>query len=646
MSRPVAPGLAREIAASPALLKELLDSAQEVALISDLQGTVLYAGGAARELFGWPAEGLLGANWCDLFHPEDGEALRSRADRLGVGESAERLVRLRVLGGGFRWVRITVRRTARALPDAVLVNLRDASDSKEGEAVLTEAIDALKRGEAYLSMLMGSTQEALAVLDPKLRTLYLNPAGRNLLGLLPDEPADSSLVERVHPDDLPGVRLAMEPLKRGEAVTRRLRMFTRSAQWLLLDCRAQSYRDPDGRDVVVVTARDVRELPPLRPEVGDRMETIGRLAGGVAHDFNNLLTVIEGNAELALADLPGDSELAQRLSEIMEAAGRAAELTGQLLSFDRRQAGKPRLLDLNVLVERDLRLIGRLLGADIEVVPKLATGLPLVFADPGHLERILVNLCARARHVLPRGGSLVIRTREATVTEAEARLHPERRKGRFVVLEISDNGRPLPPEVARHIFEPYFNVQEQGDGLGMAAVFGLVHAFGGFVDVASAQGKGSVFNVHFPAAAPTSVEAELPTGLVEAPEAAEIHGRILLVEDRSSVKHVAATQLRREGYEVLEASAGEEAWEIWKRERAEGRRLSLVLTDVVMPGVGGLSLAEKIRENDPEQKILLVSGYNEEAFTGRGEDSVNRYPLLPKPFTRTALLEAVHKLVP
>ncbi len=397
-------------------------------------------------------------------------------------------------------------------------------------------------------------------------------------------------------------------------------------------------RDGDGRVTnfvgvqTDVTARRQLESQFLQAQ---KMEAVGRLAGGVAHDFNNILSVILSYAEMIGGELKPDEPLRADVEEIRTAALRAAELTRQLLAFSRQQVLETKVLSLNQILTGLERMLGRLLGADIEVTMLPAVDLGNIKADPGQIQQIIMNLCVNARDAMPQGGKLTIETANIQLDEEYVRIHHDVRAGSYVVMAVSDTGVGMDKETLARIFEPFFTTKEKGKGtgLGLATVFGIVKHSGGHIFVYSEPGKGTAFKIYFPrvgAAAETRVSAT-------APEVQHIGGTILLVEDEDQVRVLARTILRRQGYVILEAPNGGEAILICEQHAGN---IDLLLTDVVLPRMSGRALAERLAPLRPAMKVLYMSGYTDDAILQHGIID-SGVAFLQKPFTPTSLARKV-----
>ncbi|MCC6408819.1 MAG: response regulator [Planctomycetes bacterium] len=372
----------------------------------------------------------------------------------------------------------------------------------------------------------------------------------------------------------------------------------------------------------------------------DKLEAIGRLAGGIAHDFNNLLTVIDGYAELARNTLGGDDPSRACVDEIHAACGRAKSLTKQLLAFSRQQVVSPAVVDLNALIANLVVMLRRLIGADVELVLENGHPLERVLADPSQLEQVLVNLIVNARDALPKGGRIVVATRNLELTDERRAGFSTLAPGAYVELSVRDDGVGMDPATQARLFEPFFTTKPRGKGtgLGLATVHGIVTAAGGAVAVESSLGRGSTFRIALP-----RVDGEL-AGVPEA--AASGHepdgsGVVLLAEDEPSLRRLVRNSLSRAGYDVLEAADGREAWELFGRER---ERVDLLLTDIVMPHLNGRDLADRVRAERGDLPVLLMSGYTDDLIDRRAIAAAG-FEFLQKPYTLAELLAKVRAML-
>ena len=371
-----------------------------------------------------------------------------------------------------------------------------------------------------------------------------------------------------------------------------------------------------------------------------KMEAVGQLAGGVSHDFNNLLGIINGYSEILLENPRFGEVTRRRLGEILKAGQHASSLTRQLLAFSRKQILQPRVLSLNhVLAEVD-KMLRRLIGEHIEVTTVLDPNLEAVTADPTQMEQVILNFCVNARDAMPEGGRVTIETANVEVDETIAAQHFPMKPGRYVRLAVSDTGIGMEKETLSHVFEPFFTTKgsDKGTGLGLATVYGIVKQSGGYVWAYSEPGQGSTFSVYLPTA--TEV-AEPSTPEAKSREAVRGSETILLVEDAAPLREMTRELLEERGYTVLEAEDGKQALEV--AERYEGS-IALLLTDVVLPKMGGPSLAKSLLQRRSGMKVLYMSGYANQAFVDDGVLKPGTV-FLQKPFAAEELAKKVRKLL-
>jgi two-component system, cell cycle sensor histidine kinase and response regulator CckA len=405
--------------------------------------------------------------------------------------------------------------------------------------------------------------------------------------------------------------------------------------------RGRVIRDPDGRTLRLIgTVQDVTEQKQLevRLQQAQRLEALGLLAGGIAHDFNNLITAMGGYAELVLADLDSGDRRRDDLLEVRKAAERAAALTRRLLTFSRTQSIQLKPVDVNGVVNGLEILLRRTIGEHIELTFSLEPRLQAVQVDPDQLEQVVLNIALNARDAMPDGGELRFTTALVDVDAAWARQHPPMTPGRYVRLGIADTGIGMPPEVQARIFEPLFTTKPagQGTGFGLATVYAIIKQSGGFIWVSSAVGRGTVFEIYLPALE-TRAEEALEVARTASPGSGET---ILVVEDDGAVRRLSRDVLTHAGYMVLDARDGDEALTLT---RASPTTVDLVITDVVMPGLTGRELAERLRAAFPRIRVLYTSGYTKTATMTAGIDA--SAPFLPKPFLPTDLLTKVRDVL-
>jgi two-component system, cell cycle sensor histidine kinase and response regulator CckA len=417
----------------------------------------------------------------------------------------------------------------------------------------------------------------------------------------------------------------------------------KNGETLIVEKTLTPLRDGSGEIThFISTGRDITERRKLESELqqAQRMDAIGRLAGGVAHDFNNLLLVISAYAELMLDSLAEDDPLRRNVAEIMAASRRAADLTRQLLAFGRKQMQLLQVLDLNTVIGEITTMLPRLIGEDIELVFSRGEDLGKVKADPVQIEQVVMNLAANARDAMPGGGTLTIETATVRVDEFYLQRHSIVPAGDYVLLTVTDTGQGIAAEHLAHIFEPFYTTKEagKGTGLGLATVYGIVKQNGGFVWVYSEPGLGTTFKVYLPRVQAPDSEVRITKPAEHSPRGCET---LLLVEDEASVRQASRQFLTRSGYTVLEAADGEDAIRASRDHRGP---IHLMVTDVVMPRMGGPRLAERLADERPDMKVLFVSGYAENTVLRHGKiDVTTRF--LQKPFSLKTLARKVREVL-
>jgi signal transduction histidine kinase len=399
--------------------------------------------------------------------------------------------------------------------------------------------------------------------------------------------------------------------------------------------------DLRGRRTVLCATADVTQRRHLEEQLrqSQKMEAVGRLAGGVAHDFNNMLSVIIGYTQIHLADMPPEDPIRPDIEEMDKAAGRAADLTRQLLMFSRQQVLQPKDLQLDEVLGGLKKMLHRLVGEDIEVLVRAEPGLDCVHADPSSIDQVVMNLVVNARDAMPKGGRLTLEVNNVVLDDAYAREHPGAKPGRYVMLSAADTGIGMDAATRTRIFEPFFTTKAEGKGtgLGLSTVFGIVAQSGGSMTVDSEPGKGTTFRLYLPAVAAT----DEPVLSARAPLSHGGHETILLVEDENQVRTVASGILRRRGYRVLQAKSGVEALTVFHENAAA---IALVLTDVVMPGMSGVDLAAEVTRVRPSMRVMCMSGYTDDTVVRHGLTD-SGLAFLQKPFTPQSLSRKVRAVI-
>jgi PAS domain S-box-containing protein len=459
--------------------------------------------------------------------------------------------------------------------------------------------------------------------------------------------------DHIHPEDKNRtLGLCLKAVQERQTQDFECRMLAADGRWIWLRdiLSVSSDKDIDGQlklqgVMLDITQRKQAEAALHQSEEqfrqSQKMEAIGRMAGGVAHDFNNLLTAITGYSELLLLGSKLDGRVRGNLEEIRKAAERAAGLTHQLLAFSRRQVLRPVVLDLNLLLTNVHKMLRRLIGEDIELVTVLGTNLGRVKADPGQLEQVVMNLVVNARDAMPHGGKLTLETANVELDEAYARAHVPTRPGFYIMIAITDTGIGMDSETLARIFEPFFTTKEQGKGtgLGLSTVYGIVKQSDGFIWAYSEPGRGTSFKIYLPRVeGEAAIPAEMAESPVELPHGTET---VLLVEDEESVRNLIRTILQEYGYTVLEAYHGGEALRMAIRHEGS---IHLLLTDVVMPLMSGRQLAEKLAPLRPETKVIYMSGYTDHTIVHHGILEPGTV-FLQKPFTPGTLTRKLREIL-
>jgi PAS domain S-box-containing protein len=615
------------------------DAVSDGICLLDADATIRRCNRAMAELLGGAPDDFLGKPYRDVQRAALGVATGPPFGRVPdrVGREFEEV------RAGDRWFHVTLdpaRDDANHVTGAVLV-WADITARKQSEA-------AVRQAEAKFRDIFENAIEGIFQLTPAGRVLTANPALARMLGCdSPGEllagagaaglrPALDRLQDFVRRLDEHGVDQGYEvqlPRKDGKTV------------WVKLSGRA--VRDATGAVAYYEGwAEDIQERKRLEEQFlqAQRMEAVGRLAGGVAHDFNNLLTIVYSCSELLL-DAPGLDPGARHLVDEIRAAGRrAAALTQQLLAFSRKQMLTPKALDLNAVVGELTPMLRRLIRSDIELTTDLDRAAGQVKADPGQIEQVLMNLAVNAKDAMPQGGTLTVATRAVTLTADDVAARPEIRPGPYVRLSVADTGCGMDAATRARVFEPFFTTKEvgKGTGLGLATVYGIVKQSGGHVEVRSQPDRGSTFEIYLPSvgqpAAPPAPRPEPPADLPPA----RGDETILLVEDEPSVRATVRTVLHRCGYHVMEARDGIEA--LQRFEEPTAGPIHLLVTDVVMPHLSGRQLADLLRPHYPGLRVLFITGYTEDAVLRDGVQGEN-LAVLPKPFLPADLARKVRAML-
>jgi PAS domain S-box-containing protein len=497
--------------------------------------------------------------------------------------------------------------------------------------------------EELFRLITENAADMIAVVDAKGERLYNSPSYERILGYTADDLQSTDPLDQVHAEDRDKVaKAAAEALSTGAGANLEYRMRHKDGSWRTLESSASTILKAGQVEKLVIVNRDVTERKRLEEQFrqSQKMEAVGRLSGGVAHDFNNLLGVIIGYGEVVQEGTGADSPLRTCVEEMLKAGHRAASLTRQLLAFSRQQVMDPRVLDLNAVVKDMEKMLKRLISEDIHLKTDLDSGLARIKADQGQIEQVIMNLVVNARDAMPSGGDLEIKTRNFHMDEAFVRRYPYPvQPGNYILLTVTDAGVGMDATTRARVFEPFFTTKEKGKGtgLGLSTVYGVVKQSGGYIEVVSEPGAGATFKIYLP-----KVEEALDTQKQTSELPASLHGTetVLLVEDELSLRKLSRHLLELCGYSVLEAENGVEAMKI--SQEHQQRNIDLLLTDVVMPGMGGRVLADQLVKQRPKTRVLYMSGYTGQTVGDHGVLAEGSF-FLPKPFTREGLARKVRE---
>ncbi|HKV05819.1 MAG TPA: PAS domain S-box protein [Candidatus Acidoferrales bacterium] len=630
----------RQLVEREEMFRLISENAADMLAVVDMEGRRLFNSLAYQKILGYSTEELKGSSSLEQVHPEDRARVQEAADqarRTGVGASLR--YRIRHKDGTWRVLESTssVIQNEHGEPEKFVIVNRDVTERER-------ASEALRLSEAGFRSVIENAPYGIYRASTSGKLLHANPALQRMLGYESEgELLQKNLAADLYCDSKAHQRIvdllaSQKGFKDVEIEWKR-----KDGELVKARCSGRLVED-QGRQTgsFEVFAEDVTEkrLLERQLQLAQKMEAIGRLSGGIAHDFNNLLGVIIGYSQVLKQKLGAGSALLEHAEEIEKAGQRAASLTRQLLAFSRQQVLAPAVLNLNSLMADMGKMLPRLIGEDIELVLKLDPGIGRVKADQSQIEQVVMNLAVNARDAMPQGGELVIATADVTLDLAYTRQHPGSREGRYVMLSVADTGVGMNAEILTHLFEPFFTTKERGKGtgLGLATVYGVVKQSGGYIWVESELGKGSAFQVYLP-----RIEEPVSQSAPPVSPAASYCGSetILLVEDADSLRKLAHALLEQNGYRVLEAANGAEALKVVEQQR---KRIHLLLTDVIMPGMNGRVLAERLAPMQAGLRVLYMSGYTDSAIADHGVLEAGTF-LLHKPFTEETLVRKVREVL-
>jgi PAS domain S-box-containing protein len=636
--------LARYAGSLERRLQGVLDNVPDVVFSLDPQVTELYyASPASARVLGVPPERLTGPIdlWLSALHPEDRGWVQEwyrRAGRPGGQSSAE--YRVIHMDGTTRWIQGVI--TPGVDADGTVTRIdgvaRDITERKHAE-------ERLRNREAELRGIVDSALDGVVAIDDGGRITTWNPQAERIFGWSRDEALGRDLATTIIPPkhrDAHQAGLARYlALGEGPVLGRRIEMSAlhRDGHEFPVELAITTLRTVEGVSFSAFI-RDVTVQRRLEEQVrlAQKMEAVGTLAGGVAHDFNNLLTVIKASVDLARPALPPGSSALEDLAQIDAAAGRAAILTRQLLTFGRQENREPRPLELNELVHNTASMLERIIGADVRLVVGCTAEATTVQGDPGQLEQVLMNLSVNGRDAMTQGGELAILTDRILIDPEFCVTHPWARPGSYVRLTVSDTGNGMDAETQRRIFEPFFTTKAigRGTGLGLAVVYGIIKEHAGLIHVYSEVGKGTAFRVYLPL-----LESEVPPTALPVPSTIMVGGTesILLTEDDDALRATSSRILTGLGYQVIAAANGEEALRLLE---TRGQEIHLAIIDVVMPGISGRQVYDQLRPRFPDLHVLFTTGYSPGTSQTEPLSTLDAM-LLPKPYGVRALAQAVRR---
>ncbi|HLM82476.1 MAG TPA: PAS domain S-box protein [Terriglobales bacterium] len=616
----------------------LVENLNDIVVSVDVKGDVSYISPRIESLSGYQPNEVVGKPFGRLVHKEDLASLQDCFASTLAGNPKPCEFRVLDKQGSAHWWRVSGRpQYLRNQVVGVTGVVVDITGQKETQ-------DALRKAEQRYRTFFEEALVGIFRSYPEGHFVTVNPALARMLGYDSPEDLTASIRDAAHQVYVESERrdefkLLME--KDGSVRNFEAEVYRKNGTRMWLSTNARAVYE-NGRIVAYEgTSEDVTDRKLLEQQLvqAQKMEAVGQLAGGIAHDFNNLLGVILGHGELLLSRVHTSDPLRRRIEQICQAGSRAVSLTGQLLAFSRQQILHLVVLDLNAVVQNVNDMIGRLIGEDIRVVSKLDRALGRVKADPGQIEQVLLNLVLNARDAMPAGGTLTIETSNVDVDQM-ARRYTGAKEGRYALLVVGDTGIGMDHATMSRIFEPFFTTKEagKGTGLGLATAYGIVKQSGGYISVTSEPGQGTTFSIYLPR---TEDAAETARTWQGASETAKRSATILLVEDADPLREVTREFLEEEGYEVLEANGADRALRAVEEYPAP---ISLMITDVVMPGMNGHKLAERLQSMRPETKVLYVSGYTDEAVFRQGVRP-SETNFLHKPYTRDGLLTKLRQVL-
>jgi two-component system, cell cycle sensor histidine kinase and response regulator CckA len=629
----------QELQRNLSLLQGITEGTTDAVFVKDLGGRYLMINRAGADFLGKTVEEIIGKKDDELFVPEVGRDIMD-SDRKVLAAGETRTFEEFGTAAGVTRLYLSTKGPFRD-PGGQVIGLlgicRDITDRKRAE-------EEVRQSQQKLRTHIEHTPLAVVEWDLSFRVSAWNPSAEQMFGYPREEAIGQHgtfIVAQQFREHVDRVWQELLAQKGGSRSTND--NVTKDGRTISCEWYNTPLVDDSGRVFGIASlVQDVTERVALEERFrhSQKMEAIGRLAGGVAHDFNNLLTVILGYAQILADGLPAGSRLAESTAQIKSAADRAAGITRQLLAFSRKQVLSPRIIDLNDIMLNLDSLLRRLIGEDIEVLTLPQRDRASVTADPGQIEQVIMNLALNARDAMPNGGKLTLETANVELDGTYAKEHQPIEPGHYVMLAVSDTGVGMSPEVQARIFEPFFTTKEvgKGTGLGLSTVYGIVKQSGGYIWLYSEPGQGTTFKIYFPRAEQSASLAgsdKRPAGVQRGTET------ILLVEDDPQLRALSSSVLSHCGYKVLIANGPEEGLAICQENH---KQIRLLITDVVMPTMNGRQLAEQILKMAPNTRVLYISGYTNNAIVHYGVLDDGLW-FLPKPFTLAALVSKVREVL-
>ena len=626
--------------------RELYEGSRDGYAFVEMSGRIVEYNSTFKRMLGYTARELKKLTYEDItskkWHAHEKKILEEQVFTRGYSDVYEKEYR-RKDGKVFPIEIRTYLAKEGDLPFGMWAFVRDISERKKSEKVKKES------EEKYRNVVENTREAIVVAQDGVLK--FVNPSTVKIIGYTAEELTSIPFTDFIHPEDKSLVYETYKKRLRGEKVPEvydfRIITKTGEVKWLQNSAVLITW---ENRPASLNFLTDVTESKNAEEELrqkehqllqSQKMEAIGRLAGGVAHDFNNLLTAIIGYTDILLINSKLDEELKKYVQQIKSSSNRASSLIQQLLAFSRRQMMQKKTINLNKLVLNIDKMLRRLIGEDIELFTLFDKDLGMIKADPGQIEQVIMNLAVNARDAMPTGGKLTIETKNVNLDEAYFEHRINGQPGKYVMVSMSDTGHGMDEETKKHIFDPFFTTKEKGKGtgLGLSTVYGIVKQSEGYIWVYSEPGRGTTFKCYFPRVDDAGEEDDIPKARHKTEGGNET---ILLVEDEYIVRSLISNILKHYGYTVLESENGEKALEV--REQYQCKAVHMLITDVVMPGISGRVLADKLLRSYPGMKVLYISGYTDDSIVRHGiiDEGI---PFLQKPFAPNDLAKKVREIL-